>query len=400
MIRAMDLTNTRVTVVGAGVGGMAAALLLARVGASVVLLERSREIRAVGAGILLQPNGLAVLDALGLAGPLRDAGHQVAATSVRGPTGAPISTLAVPDFGPGLDRMLAVRRSVLHEALLGAVTRQSGIDVRLDSEATGATADGAVALRSGGTATGDLVVGCDGVSSAVRASGDFGARVNDTGRIYLRGLVPRRGAGFEGEYWTPLGLFGGAPVDGETQYFYASATAPPVRAAVSARDRFALRRVWGGAVPAAAAVFDALEDFDALLVNDVVRVDCASWHDGRVVLLGDAAHAMSPTAGQGANSALVDAAVLVAELVASGSTAEGLGRYTTRRRPAVRRVQDQADRLALMAHLRGRLARRARDGLLRTLESRKGVAERLVRSAQQEDPAELRALVGTLRPSS
>jgi len=61
MIPAMDLTGARVTVVGAGIGGMATALLLARVGAAVTLLERSAEIRAVGAGILLQPNGLAVL---------------------------------------------------------------------------------------------------------------------------------------------------------------------------------------------------------------------------------------------------------------------------------------------------------------------------------------------------
>ena len=109
----MDLPSARVTVVGAGIGGMAAALLFARVGASVVLLERSPEIRAVGAGILLQPNGLAVLDALGLAGPLRDAGHQTAVLSVRGPSGAPISTLRTPDFGPGLNRLLAVRRMLV-----------------------------------------------------------------------------------------------------------------------------------------------------------------------------------------------------------------------------------------------------------------------------------------------
>jgi len=395
----MDLAGTRVTVVGAGIGGMGAALMFARGGAAVVLLERSAEIRAVGAGILLQPNGLAVLDALGLDGPLRASGHAVAGTSVRGPTGEPISTVPVPDFGTGLDRMLAVRRSRLHEVLRDAVADKPAVVVRLGSEAIGASADGTVTLRSGETVAGDLVVGCDGASSRIRGSGDFGARVRDTGHVYLRGLVPRRGPGFEGEYWTPLGLFGGAPVDGETQYFYASATAPSVRDAIAARDRFALRRVWGAAVPAAAAVFDAIDDVDDLLVNAVVRVECATWQDGRTVLLGDAAHAMSPTAGQGANSALVDAAVLVAELLAADVQSEGLTRYSARRRPTVRRVQDQADRLALMAHLRSPLARWIRDGLLRTIGERKGVAERLVRAAQQEDPATLRTLVRNLRPS-
>ena len=398
MIRAMDLTGTRVTVVGAGIGGMTAALLFARMGAAVVVLERSPDIRAVGAGLLLQPNGLAVLSALGMDGPLRAAGHAVAAASVRGPTGTPVSTLRVPDFGDGLDRMLAVRRSVLHEVLFGAVVQQPAVRVRLGREVTGATADGTVTLGSGEAVTGDLVVGCDGVSSAVRASGDFGARVRSTGQVYLRGLVPRRGPGLEGEYWSPSGIFGGAPVDGETQYFYASATAPAVRAAIAAGDRFALRRVWGAAVPAAAPVLDAVRKFDDLLVNDVVRVDCATWHDGPRVLLGDAAHAMSPTAGQGANSALVDAAVLVAELSAARSPAEGLDRYTYRRRPAVRRVQDQADRLARAAHLRASLARRVRDELLRTLDRRPGLSGHLVRAAQQEDPAELRGEVRALRP--
>jgi 2-polyprenyl-6-methoxyphenol hydroxylase-like FAD-dependent oxidoreductase len=400
MIPAMDLTGTRVTVVGAGIGGMAAALLFARLGAGVAVLERSADIRAVGAGLLLQPNGLAVLSALGVDGPLRAAGHAVAAASVRGPDGTPISTLRVPDFGEGLDRMLAVRRSVLHEVLFSAVVQQPAIRVRLGSEVTETAADSTVMLRSGKAITGDLVVGCDGVSSAVRASGDFGARVRSTGHVYLRGLVPRSEPGFEGEYWSASGIFGGAPVDSETQYFYASATAPAVRGAIAARDRFALRRVWGAEVPAAAPVFDAVRHSDDLLVNDVVRVDCTTWHDGRRVLLGDAAHAMSPTAGQGANSALVDAAVLVAELSAAGSPAEGLDRYTLRRRPAVLRVQDQADRLARAAHLRGSLARRVRDGLLRTLDRRQGLAEHLVRAAQQEDPAALRSEVSALRPAS
>jgi 2-polyprenyl-6-methoxyphenol hydroxylase-like FAD-dependent oxidoreductase len=384
----MDLAGLRVTVVGAGIGGMATSLLLARAGAAVSLHERVAEIAAVGAGLLLQPNGLAVLDGLGVDGPLRADGY--AATDgvpVRAPDGRPISSLHVPDFGPGLDSVLAVRRSALHEVLLAAVRTEPGIDLRLGAEVTAGDVQ---------RATADLVVGCDGVSSAVRSAGAFGARVRRTGNVYLRGLVPRDGEGFTGEYWSPSGLFGGAPVDATTQYFYASATAPAVRAAVTARDLLALRNAWIGALPVAAPVLDAVERFDDLLVNEVVRVDCARWSDGRRVLLGDAAHAMAPNAGQGANSALVDAAVLVAELSSAGSISEALAAYTARRRPAVRKVQDAADRLTRAAHLRPPGARVLRDGLLRALDRRAGVAERLVRGMQQEDPAALRALVTSL----
>src|SRR3954447_227164 len=358
----MDLS---VSVVGAGIGGMAASLLLARAGADVVLLERVGEVAAVGAGLLLQANGLAVLAGLGVDEGLRAGGFSSDGVPVRAADGSVLSSLRVPDFGPGLDRVLAVRRSAVHEVLLAAVQAEPGIELRLGTEVSGGEAFDA-----------DLVVGADGVSSAVRGGGDFGARLRRSGAVYLRGLVPRFGDGFAGEYWTPSGLFGGAPVDATTQYFYASATAPAVRSAVDARDLPALRAAWAAALPAAGGAFGAVERFDDLLVNDVVRVDCARCADGRRVLLGDAAHAMAPNAGQGANSALVDAAVLTGALARAASVEAALAVYTDRRRRRVRRVQDAADRLARAAHWQGRTSTWLRDGLLRFVDHRAGPARR------------------------
>jgi 2-polyprenyl-6-methoxyphenol hydroxylase-like FAD-dependent oxidoreductase len=391
-VSAMDLHRARVIVVGAGIGGMAAAVLLARAGAGVTLLERAAEIRAAGAGILLQPNGLAVLRGLGLDEPLHRAGRRVDAVTVRGPDGRAITELAVPDFGAGLDHHLAVRRSALHAALLDAVDAEPGVDCWPGVEVVAANRYGTVSI-AGERLVGDLVVGADGVRSAVRDRDAFGARVSRTGDVYVRGLVPMADPGGAGETWTPIGLFGGAPVDAATRYFYASATAPAVRAAVAARDLDALREAWRSALPDAGRLLDAVGSFDELLVNDVVRVRCGRWHDGRRVLLGDAAHAMAPTAGQGANSALVDAAVLVAELSAAGSIEAGLAGYTARRRPAVHAVQTRADRLTRLAHLRAPLARRLRDAALGVAGRRPGAAERIVRAGQQEDPATLLALV-------
>src|SRR3954462_15559042 len=111
----MDLS---VSVVGAGIGGMAASLLLARAGADVVLLERIGEVAAVGAGLLLQANGLAVLGGLGLDERLRADGFGTDGVPVRAADGTEISSLQMPDFGPGLDTVLAVRPSAVHEALL------------------------------------------------------------------------------------------------------------------------------------------------------------------------------------------------------------------------------------------------------------------------------------------
>lgn len=398
----MDDGGRDITVVGGGIGGMAASLLLARSGAAVTMLERASGSTAVGAGILLQPNGLAVLEGLGLRAEVEVRGSTFGGSVVRNETGARISDLQTPDFGGGLDHLVAVRRSALHDVLATAVAAEPGIESRYDCEVTGVDASGTVEMMwrgEGSTLASSLVVGADGVDSCVRRGGEFGATRGRTGSLYLRGLVPLPREPLSGEYWTPLGLFGGAQVDEETQYFYASASADPVAGAVRNRDLPALREAWSLGLPQAAPILDAVSAFDDLLVNAVTRVDCERWYDDRLVLLGDAAHAMEPTLGQGANTALVDAAILADQLATSSSLGAALEAYTQRRARTVKRVQDRADALAKASALRNPLAKRARDGAMRMLGSLPGSSERLVSGIQQEDPARLAAMVdGTTHP--
>ena len=388
----MTVAGRDVAVVGAGIGGLAAALLLARAGASVTLLERRAEGAEVGAGLLLQPNGLAVLAGLGLDGPLRRAGHPVRRMVVHAGGRTPI--MDVPCDA------LAVRRADLYRVLLDAVAAEPAVSCRFCAEVTAADSTGSVDLgwagRSG-TLTADLVIGADGVHSTIRAAGEFAASEPVPGRRYLRGLVPLvDGVDLAGEHWTAAGLFGGAPVDRRTQYFYCSAGSPPVAEALRAGDLGQLRRAWAAALPLAGRVLDAVRELDDLLVTEVAVVHCERWHDGRTVLLGDAAHAMAPHAGQGANSALIDAAVLTAELADQPRLYPALERYSRRRLPAVRRVQDRAQTLARLAEIGPAAPRLARDLLVRALTRLPGAARRTMRDLQQEDPAALRRTVAAL----
>jgi 2-polyprenyl-6-methoxyphenol hydroxylase-like FAD-dependent oxidoreductase len=169
-VAGVGLEGRQVVVAGGAVGGMAAALLLAGAGASVTVLERVAEPAAVGAGLVLQPNGLAVLAGLGLDGQLDLAGHRMgAAGTVRSASGTTLARIRVPDFGGGLDHVLAIRRSRLHDLLLGAVrAAHPQVALRLGTEVTGAGGNGTVGFQAGevaGTITGDLIVGADGVGS-------------------------------------------------------------------------------------------------------------------------------------------------------------------------------------------------------------------------------------------
>jgi 2-polyprenyl-6-methoxyphenol hydroxylase-like FAD-dependent oxidoreductase len=386
----MGLDGRHVVVIGAGIGGAAAALLCARAGARVTLCEREAEPRALGAGILLHPNGLAVLDGLDLDERLRRRGTLLSSLRVARADGRTLFEVPIPGFARGLDAALVVRRGELLAALLDLVAADATIACRFACDVVEVTPAGAVTTRELGrteTLQADLVVGADGVHSRTRKAAGIPARVGH-GLRYVRGLGPDLGIAQMTEYWTPLGIFGVAPVD-HGCYFYASTDAPTLRAALEERDAALFRDTWAAALPVARDALAGVGRFADLILNYVFRVDCTSWTAGRVVLLGDAAHAMAPNLGQGAGSALVDAVVLVRELAQPGETEAALARYEARRRPAVRVVQDIAGWLGWLSDVENPVGRALRDGALRLLGGAL-VGEVGMRLVEQQDPLWLR----------
>ena len=381
-----DLDGLRVGVIGAGIGGAAAALLLAGAGAGVTVFERVAEPRAVGAGIGLQPNGLAVLFGLGL----RDALHRRCFAGrggeIRGADGRTLVTTELPDFGHGLDHFVVVRRAHLLSVLVDALVAAAGVTTRFGADVT--TVDDHGRLVAGGEAFAfDLVVAADGVHSTSRDRLGVRARVRRTGVRYLRALVDDHTVDGMSETWTELGLFGMAPV-GDGTYFFCGTASTPAEDAIARRDLDALTAAWTAAFPAARPLFDGVASFDDLLVNEVLTVDCPTFDAGVVALLGDAAHAMAPNTGQGANSALVDGAVLTDELRKAGTVEEALRAYTRRRRPKVRAVQRLSTRLGRLAAIGSAPGRRLRDFVVAATAGlttgRRGI-DRIM----QEDPARL-----------
>jgi 2-polyprenyl-6-methoxyphenol hydroxylase-like FAD-dependent oxidoreductase len=193
------------------------------------------------------------------------------------------------------------------------------------------------------------------------------------------------------EAWTRAGIFGALPIQ-EGTYMFASCATPELSRAINQRDLIALRSAWRDTYALADRLLAAVPHFDDLLIHEVIRVDCARWFDGRLVLVGDAAHAMAPNLGQGANSALVDAAVLVHALRSHADIGAAIAAYDARRREKVRAVADASARLGKLSEATHPVARALRDGVLMPLLRRLPTGPQL-RMLLQETPGEITRLV-------
>ncbi|MCY0942964.1 NAD(P)H-dependent oxidoreductase [Streptomyces antarcticus] len=320
-----------VVIAGGGIGGLAAAGALAARGLDVTVVERAGRIDSGGSGLVLYPNGVRAADALGgrVGARIRAAGHVTADDEVRILMDASGTVLAEEPIGAagrelGAPQIPVLRRS-LHRALLDEALA-AGAAVRLATTVEDYTAHEdhvAVHLDDGSTLVCEALVGADGINSAVRR------RMLDDGPPQYRGYTSVRGRttgsvlGQRGHVVNGRGIqLFIAPVGGDTLYWTAKITSPPgVWPAMGpqAAQRALTEALEGWYEPVVALVRDA--DTADIVVTDIHDRDPAPrWTDGRVALLGDAAHPMVPALGQGANMALEDAAVLAEALASAVST--------------------------------------------------------------------------------
>jgi 2-polyprenyl-6-methoxyphenol hydroxylase-like FAD-dependent oxidoreductase len=326
--------------------------------------------REVGAGVLLWPNAMRVLRRLEVGAAVEEAGA-VAANgafrSARGtPLGAGLAEQVVARFGAPL---VVVHRGLLQTILLAALDQDV---LRLGVECVGVAQDAegvTVSLADGSTEHGDLVVGADGLRSQVRTVlvGDGPPRYS--GYTAWRGIVPLDRSLADrlrpGESWGRGCLFGVAMLGGSQAYWWASARTGEGVGGSPAEEKAAVERrfrIWHEPIP---------ELIDATLEQAIVR-NCQydrpplrRWSAGRVGLLGDAAHPMLASLGQGACQAIEDAAALGDAVGAGSDVTVALRAYGARRAPHAAAVARRSHRAARLAHLRHPLAVAARDTFLR-----------------------------------
>ena len=370
----------KVGIVGAGIAGLSAAVAFARRGAEVVIYERPGTLPA-GAGISLFGNGLRALDAIGLADSVRALGTpQVVFTGMRTPDG--IWLVRTPPAASA--DLTVVGRGDLHDILAGAAP---AVQFSTVSQVRSSSGDATIVLDSGETRTFDLVIGADGIASAIRRSWPEYPGIRYAGCTAWRGItagpvdVP-----MAGETWGRGERFGIVPMARGRVYWFATVSVPP-NWPVADEKADLLRRFagWHDPIPALLQATDAR----VILRNDIVELAAplSRFIRGRVVLVGDAAHAMTPNLGQGGNQALEDAITLAALAAQARDLDVAISRYDEMRRKRTALLARRSRQIGRIAQVHNPAIVTLRNALMRLIPP--GATERAAAHLQAWRPPDI-----------
>jgi 2-polyprenyl-6-methoxyphenol hydroxylase-like FAD-dependent oxidoreductase len=364
-------TGQRAIIVGAGIGGLATAVALARRGWRIEILERAAAVGEAGSGLTLWANGLRALDRIGLGDLVRERAMADTDAGIRRPDGRWLTRTDTAELERRFGEVVMIPRADLFEILSSAVPAET---VRLGCTVTGVEhADDQVeVVHSGGVSSADLVIGADGIHSAVRQTVFPGAPAPryagyTAWRMITAHPVPALHDG--GQSWGRGERFGIIALPDDRVYMFGVAnSAPGLRASdgeyAEVRRRFG---AWHDPIP---ALLDAVAP-GSVLRHDIYELPpLSSYVLGRVALLGDAAHAMTPNMGQGANQGLEDAVTLAALLDRSDAVPAALAEYDRIRRPRTQDIARRSRRIGIAAHLSSAPAVLVRDTLLRLTPGR------------------------------
>ncbi|MBA3020265.1 FAD-dependent oxidoreductase [Propionicimonas sp.] len=333
-----------IIIVGAGIGGLTAAIALAKDGHQVRLVERSPEFTAAGAGIVLAPNAVQVLASLGVT--LAGEGQVLASTEITDKAGRRLANLSPARLAAAHGPSYGITRARVHELLAAALP--AGVEVVFDSTIRSVEDDGSRVQLSSSTGglSAEVVVAADGLRSAVRAQLPTGpGALRYSGTTCWRGLIDFEAGQVATEAWGGHTRVGVVPVGGGRAYYYLVATAEPEASGPGELAGFT--ELFGGYGGVAGELLAELRQVPPLH-HDLFELDRPVWGAGRVLLLGDAAHSMTPNQGQGAVMAIEDAKALM--LAIRGGAEGALARYTAARHARVRKVQLDSRRLGEVAH--------------------------------------------------
>ncbi|ANY07761.1 FAD-dependent monooxygenase [Pseudonocardia sp. HH130630-07] len=363
-------------VVGSGIGGLSAAIALRRVGVDVHIYERASGIRPAGTALSLMSNAIAALDELGIDLGLAERGAVVRRFDIRTRRGRLMRRMPFTEICDDLGApSVCISRSDLQAAMLD--------ELRDPPLTTGATATGferepdgrvRVDFADHPSARADLLVGADGFGSRIREALAGPEPARDSGYVCWLAVVPfdhpRLTPGYIGHYWGAGQRFGLIDIGHGRAYWWGTRNMPATESANWTGGKAGVLRAFDGWAPEIREIVDRTPESSIIAVPSRDRAFLERWGSGPVTLLGDAAHPMLTSLGQGAGMAVEDAVVLAHSVSRAPDVETGLRAYEDARRDRTRAMVANSRAVSDMEQIERPVRRVLRDLYMRTVPRR------------------------------
>ncbi|MFN0124167.1 MAG: FAD-dependent monooxygenase [Blastocatellia bacterium] len=346
-------------IIGAGIGGLVTAIALRRAGVEVLVYERAAAAGEMGAGLTLWANAMRGLRGLGLAEQVIAAGAPIREAAIRSWRGKNLSVAGTETMERAMgEPTIAIHRAKLHEILLGALPGEA---VRFGESFANYRQDAnfvAARFSNHDEARADLLIGADGIHSSVRKQMLPTVRPRYAGYTAWRAVIttPEKTAvGMTSETWGCGSRFGIVPVSDREIYWFATGNMNEGMKLTARENKLTLverLRGWHDPIPGMVSGTPA----DAILRNDALDLEpLPKWSNGRVTLLGDAAHATTPNLGQGACQAIESAIALTECLAAENALPAALERYEAQRKPRTTLIMKESLKIGRVGQWENRM---------------------------------------------
>ena len=358
----------KITIIGAGIGGLTLAIALQKKGIGVEIFEATSAFKKVGAGIVLAINAMQLYQRLGLAEQLKVRGNPLEKMAI---TTANLNIMTANELAYFEEKYslnnIAIHRATLHEVLLSELPNVS-LHLnkklkKLEENAAGIQLE----FLDGSTHQAAIVIGADGIHSGVRQSIFPQSKERFSKQLCWRGVAPfTLEKGMQAtlrEAWGAGRRFGIVPIENNQVYWFACASYQK-----NAQEAFK-----------ATNLIELFSDFDPIVtqlikatpsdkiieaeLSDLERLK--TWHKGRVCLMGDAAHATTPNMGQGANQAIESAWVLADCLAKEADYKTAFEAYQNIRQAKANQIVKMSWQIGQMAHLKNPILTAFRNALVR-----------------------------------
>ncbi len=360
----------KIIIIGAGIGGLTAAIALLKKGFEVEIYEAAKELKAVGKGIWIPPNALIALQKLQLADQIAEKGVPLKRVELRDYRDGIVQSIELEEIRKKLGfSIVSIQRSLLQQILKEKIPPEILHLGKRCLEIIDSDGEIIAKFNDGTEASGQILIGADGIHSPVRRSLFGTVPLVDSGQTCYRGIaeieLPPELHAVSWEIWGGKFRFGFSPVKPTGVYWFAPLVASPSEKALREARVSQLAENYREFPPPVAELI-ANTPPESLIQTDLKELAfLKSWHRGRTVLLGDAAHGMTPNLGQGGAQAIEDAVVLAEKLSENSEPEEAFRQYEKDRMKRVYQIKKLSRQFGQMAHLQPRWLQKARNTLMK-----------------------------------